>query len=140
MRRPPSLLVPASIAVCLLAACSSPGGSKNKAAEFSQPPTSAFAAGSCQSIAADVLTIGRDARRLGSEPTPPKDVLSSLTAAQTRVRAAQAGLGATLATPVDHLVVAVGVVRLSGVTGSYVASMGTSVSTAYQQVVDACTG
>ena len=129
------LLPAVAMAGVVVAGCSG----ADKPPEFEQPPTSAFKAGSCATMAPHVLSIGRDARRLGKGPTPPADLQNSLKTAQEQIRAAQPTLDAGLKAPVQALVTAVGVVRLSAVTGSFTPTMGTELSAAYDGVIKACT-
>lgn len=91
-------------------------------------------------MAPDILSIGRDARRLGTASSPPKAVRAALKAAQDHIRAVQPSVEPALATPVQDLVGAVGAVRLRSDTNSFETSMTSDLTVAYQRLVDTCTG
>ncbi len=97
-----------------------------------------FRAGGCRQLAPDVLTIARDAAKLGSSASPPQDVLDSLATAQSRIRAAQPTLEPDLTTATDALVVQVGVVRLRSDTHTYVPSVGEDLRKASDELVQVC--
>ena len=103
------------------------------------PSVTDFRAGDCQKIAADVLTIARDAGGLGTAGAPPQSVRDSLKTAQDRIRAVAPSLGADLTAPVQALVEAVGVVRLRSDAKGYAPSLGTELATASRQVISLCT-
>lgn len=124
------LLLPA-----LLAGCSS-----SSQPALSQPKEGAFHAGTCRVIAPAVLGVGRDARRLGTDGSPPADVRKRLKQDQDVLVGVQPGLDPALAGPVGTLVVSIGLVRLRSDANSYDATLGTALSKAYDGVVAACTG
>ncbi len=106
---------------------------------FSQPDVSAFRAGDCRTAAPNVLTIGREARKLGTAAQPPAAVLAALTDAQAPFLTSpfsDAQAGAAL----RRLTTAVGFVRLRSVGKEYDPSLAASVTTAYDDVLRACTG
>ena len=116
-----------------LTACS---GSSNG---FSQPDVTAFRAGDCRTAAPNVLAIGREARKLGTAAQPPAAVLAALTDAQAPFLTSpfsDAQAGAAL----RRLTTAVGFVRLRSVGKEYDPSLAASVTTAYDDVLRACTG
>lgn len=142
MRRPVRVpTVAAALAVSAVLGGALVGGcaSRKSGADFQQPPVSAFRQGACQSMAPDILSIGRDARRLGTSATPPQDVRDALKASQDRIRAVQPSLDPDLAAPVEDLVIAVGVVRLRSDTKGFTTAAASDLSAAYQRLVDACT-
>ena len=106
---------------------------------FSQPDVSAFRAGDCRTAAPNVLTIGREARKLGTAAQPPAAVLTALTDAQApflTIPFTDPQAGAAL----KRLTTAVGFVRLRSVGKEYDPSLAASVTTAYDDVLRACTG
>lgn len=105
---------------------------------FEQPPVSDFRAGACTTLAPDILSVGRDARRLGTANVAPPSVQAALKQAQDRLRAAESTLEADVAPMVSDVVVAIGAVRLSSDTGGLTLSIGKDLSTAYQRLVDGC--
>jgi hypothetical protein len=121
------------LAIALLAlptACSS-GSSGPKA-----PAASAFAEGTCRTAAPDVLTIGKQAGKLGKDA--PASALDPMTAAQDRLDTIASGAEPTYQPALRKLVTAVGLVRLRAHTGSYVPSLGKDVLTAYDDVLAVC--
>lgn len=118
--------------VLVLAGCS--GGSS-----FSQPAASAFHEGTCRTVAPQVLSIGRDARRLGTSATPPEEVRDRLKQAQEALIAVQPTADAAVVAPLAKLVVSVGLVRLRSDGNTYTPDLGTALSTAYDTLVRACT-
>lgn len=128
-----SRVVALLLGLCLVASCS---GSHDS---FAQPKPSAFKGGPCRAVADQVLSVGRDARKLGKGTTPPAKVRADLKSAQEAVVAVQAGLDPVLAVPFSGLVVAVGLVRLRADSNTYDPSLASSLSTAYDAVVSACT-
>ena len=70
------------LSALVLAGCS---GSSSPSA-FRQPAVSDFAAGTCRTVAPDVLSIGKDAQRLGAGGEVKADVLTSLETAQSGIR------------------------------------------------------
>jgi hypothetical protein len=124
------LLLPLSLVV--LAGCS--GGSS-----FSQPEASTFHDGTCRTIAPQVLSIGRDARKLGTSATPPVDVRDRLKQAQEALIAVQPTADAAVVAPLAKLVVSIGLVRLRADGNTYSPDLGTALSTAYDALVKSCT-
>lgn len=90
-------------------------------------------------MAPDILSIGRDARRLGTADAAPPPVRATLTASQDRLRSAQPTLEADVTPLVSDVVVAIGAVRLSSDTGGFTPAIATDLSAAYQRLVDGCT-
>ncbi len=115
-----------------LAGCS--GGST-----FEQPEASSFRAGTCQTVASQVLSIGKDARQLGEDATPAAEVLERLKKAQDALVAIQPTADSTVAEPLGKVVVAVGFVRLRSDGNTYTPDLATTLSAAYDALVTACT-
>ena len=117
-------------ALALATACSS-GSSGPK-----QPAASAFADGTCRTAAPDVLTIGRQARKLGKDA--PASALGPMTTAQDRLDTITSGAEPTYEPALRKLVTSVGLVRLRAHTGSYEPSLGKDVLSAYDGVLAVC--
>lgn len=102
-------------------ACTGGGTSAKPGPTLKQPAVAAFTAGPCRAMAPDLLTIERDAAKLGSATTVSEPVLGRLKDAQGRIRALQPSFAADkVLTPiVEDLVVAAGVVRLTAVSNVY---------------------
>ena len=122
----------------LVAGCSSQTGSSATTVKPA-PPVSAFSEGTCRVVAPDVLTIGRDAHRLGKGPAVDAGVVASLTAAQTAVRQVAPGAEPRYQPALNSLVTAVGLVRLQARVGSYHPEQGANLVSAYDAVVGMCT-
>jgi len=131
---------PLVLAVCALALTACSGDSDKGPTTPKQPAVSAFAEGTCRSIAPDVLSIGKDARSLGDGGEVDKDVLASLEEAQTRLRAIVEGAEPAYKPAIDKLVVAVGLVRFQAKAGRYQPQTGDNLVTSYDGLVDVCTG
>jgi hypothetical protein len=134
---------PLVLAVCALALAGCSGDSDSSDAGPTtpkQPAESAFAEGTCRSIAPDVLSIGKDARSLGDGGEVDKDVLTRLEQAQTRLRAVVEGAEPAYKPAIDKLVVAVGLVRFQAKPGRYQPQTGDNLVASYDGVVDVCTG
>lgn len=131
--------LPLSAVLCGLAltACS---GSSAGAPAFTQPPESAFAEGTCRTVAPDVLEIGRQARELGDGGTVPPPVLVALEKAQTALRPVAEGAEPAYQPALSRLVVATGLVRLQGSLDSFKSETGKDLRTAYFDAVAVCTG
>lgn len=106
---------------------------------FDQPAASAFTEGTCRTAAPDVLSIGRDARRLGKGPEVDKGVLTALTTAQDRVRALAPAAEPQYAKPLTDLATAVGLVRLQAGVGRYQPETGKNLAAKYDAVLQVCT-
>lgn len=132
MHRVAALLLP----VVLTAGC---GGSSTPKSTFTQPKPAAFKDGPCRAVAPSVLSIGRDARKLGKGPMPPASVRDDLKSAQDAVAAVQAGLDPALVAPFSRLVIAVGVVRIRADSNTFEPALARSLSEAYEGVLSACT-
>ena len=137
MPTPRRVVVPALLLAALVAGCSGSSGSKEKA--FDQPAESEFMEGPCRTVAGPILTIGREARKLGKDPSPPAEVRKRLEQAQSAVFAVQEGLPPTLSKPFSELVISVGLVRLRSDSNSYDPTAGEALSKAYVALVAACT-
>ena len=135
MRVPVSL----SVLLCGLAvtACS---GSSSGTPAFRQPPVSAFAAGTCRTVAPDVLAIGKQAQSLGAGGAVDKAVVTALEQAQTNLRPVVEGAEPAYQPALKRLVVATGLVRLQASLDSYKAETGKDLQTSYDAAVAACTG
>ena len=117
-------------ALALATSCSS-GSSGPK-----QPAASAFTDGTCRTAAPDVLTIGKQARKLGKDA--PASALAPMTSAQDRLDTIASGAEPTYQPALRKLVTAVGLVRLRAHTGTYVPSLGQDVVSAYDGVLAVC--
>ena len=136
--RPLALVALGSLSAALLAGCTG-SSSGPTPPTFAQPSAAAFTDGPCRTLADPVLSVGRDARRLGDGPTPPADVRASLKDAQDLLAASQESLQPPLAKPFGDLVVTIGLVRLRADGNTYEPSLGADLSKAYDAVVAACT-
>lgn len=120
----------------LLSACSS---SPDAPAEPELPAESAFAAGTCQEAAPDLLELGRTLPRLGEGPTVDADVQASLGELQDRLvlfqETAEPEVGVLLSTLVERI----GGVRIRAVGNTYEPSLGEDLSQAYDEVLSTCT-
>ena len=123
-----------AVAVLTLATACSSGSSGPK-----QPSVSSFAEGTCRTAGPDVLTIGEQARKLGSTKTAASGPLAALTSAQDRLDAIATAAEPAYQPALRKLVTAVGLVRLRAHTGSYATSLGQDVLSAYDGVLAACT-
>ncbi len=134
MRLPVSL----SVLLCGLAvtACS---GSSSGPAPFQQPPVSAFAEGTCRTVAPDVLAIGKQAQALGEGGAVDKAVVTALEQAQTSLRPLVEGAEPAYQPALMRLVVATGLVRLQASLDSYKPETGQDLQTSYDGAVAACT-
>lgn len=103
-----------------------------------QPAASAFAEGTCRTAAPDVLTIGREVRKLGTGKEAAGRPLSAMTDAQTRLDVVAKAAEPAYEPALRTLVTAVGLVRLRSHTGSYAPSLGSDVSKAYDGVLAVC--
>ncbi len=121
------------LAASALASCS------QSAPSFEQPKASTFQAGTCRTVADQILSVGRDARQLGTSSTPPAEVRARLKAAQEALAAVRPNAEPALAKPLDTLVVSIGLVRIRSDGNTYTADLGTSLSKAYEAVVATCT-
>ena len=130
---------PLALAVCSLALTACSGDSDKGPTTPKQPAESAFAEGTCRSIAPDVLSIGKDARSLGKGGDVDKAVLARLEQAQTRLRAVVEGAEPSYKPAIDKLVVAVGLVRFQAQAGRYQPMTGANLVASYDGVVDVCT-
>ena len=112
---------------------------------ISQPPPSAFAAGTCSLAADDVLAVGRDTLRLGDGGDGKVDpaVKDSLRETQDRLaplaETADAAAGPDVKAALDRLVVAIGLVRVRADGNTYEPALGEGLRTAYDAAVLACT-
>lgn len=120
----------------LVAGCS---GSSGRPAEPRQPPVTAFADGTCRTVAPDVLAIGRQLSRLGDGGEVPAPALEALTTAQAALRPLVEASEPAYRDALDRLVVAVGLVRLQARVGSYRTDTGDTLRAAYTEVVRRCT-
>ncbi len=133
----PRTAVVALLCSLALGGCSS--SDSPKAEPFDQPAESEFMEGPCQIVAGSILSIGRDARMLGEDSSPPADVRMRLERAQDAVFAVQEGLAPTLMKPFSDVVISIGLVRLRSDSNSYEPSAGAALSKAYEDLVTACT-
>ena len=122
---------------CLLVGTACSAGSVP--ATEAPPSETAFTAGTCRAVAPDVLSIGRDAQRLGPGPEVDKALLDSLADAQTRLRALADTAEPTYKPALEKLSVAVGLVRLQARVGSYRPAEGNNLRTSYAAVLKVCT-
>lgn len=100
---------------------------------------SAFAAGTCRTVATDVIELGRQADRLGKGGEVPVDVLESLEKAQSSIRPLVEAAEPAYKPALQNLVVAAGLVRLEAKVGSYKPATGEGLKASYAKVVDVCT-
>ncbi|MDP3713659.1 MAG: hypothetical protein Q8R60_14385 [Mycobacteriales bacterium] len=108
---------------------------------ISQPPSSAFVAGTCSLAAEDVLAVGRDTVRLGDGGDGKVDpaVKDSLRETQDRLAPLAETADATAKAALDRLVVAIGLVRVRADGNTYEPALGQELRTAYDAAVLACT-
>ncbi len=121
------------LSALVLAGCS---GSSDSG---SAPLPSAFADGTCRTVASDVLELGRQADRLGKGGEVPADVLESLAKAQSSIRPLVEAAEPAYKPALQKLVVAAGLVRLEAKVGSYQPKTGAGLKKSYASVVDVCT-
>lgn len=131
MRRTPAALVPL---VLLAAACSG-----SSAGGPSLPAASAFTAGTCRTVATDLLQIARDARRLGKGGNVDGKVLDTLTRAQGVVMQIAPGAEPAYKPALSKLVVSVGLIRLQAGVGSYRVEQGAILQRDAAAAISACT-
>jgi hypothetical protein len=105
----------------------------------SGPSASDFTAGTCRTVAPDVLAIGEQLDRIGKGPEVAKGVLSALKGAQDGLRQLAPGAEEPYRGPLEDLVTAVGLVRLQAAAGRYRSDTGTNLREKYDRVVAACT-
>jgi len=103
-----------------------------------QPAVSAFAQGTCRTAAPDVLVIGRTVGKLGTRREAAAKPLSEMTDAQARLDVIAKAAEPTYKPALRRLVIAVGLVRFRSQTRSYVVSLGSDVTTAYDGVLAVC--
>lgn len=145
MRTP--LLVAALLAGTALTACQTVEKAPvaTPTPTISQPPSSAFAAGTCSLAAEDVLAAGRDTVRLGDggDGKVADEVKDSLRETQDRLaplaETADATAGPNVKASLDRLVVAIGLVRVRADGNTYEPALGQELRTAYDAAVLACT-
>lgn len=141
MRTP--LLVAALLAGTALTACQAVDEAPvaTPTPTISQPPSSAFAAGTCSLAAEDVLAVGLDAVRLGDggDGKVADEVKDSLRQTQDRLAPLAETADATAKPALDRLVVAIGLVRVRADGNTYEPALGEGLRTAYDAAVLACT-
>lgn len=138
MRRAPFVLLAGVLAVLpVLSACSDDGSA---AAGPDVPPVEAFAEGTCRAAAEDVRTIGRLLPQLGEGPEVEPEVLDALKDSQEPLRRLEEGAEPEYQKPLEELTVAVGFVRIRGISNTYEPFLGETAEQAYERVVAACTG
>ena len=103
------------------------------------PAEGEFQAGTCASLAPDVIAVGKAIGRLGTGKVVGQDVKVSLRDAQDRIFAVTEAAEPTLKPALDDLVVKIGIVRIRADGNEYDASLGASLTKAYDQVVNVCT-
>ena len=134
---PPARPAAALLGLLLLVGCSS---SSNAASTGPRVPAeSEFQAGTCASLAPDVIAVGKAIGRLGTGKVVGRDVKVSLRDAQDRIFAVTEAAEPTLKPALDDLVVKIGIVRIRADGNEYDASLGASLTKAYDQVVNVCT-
>ena len=104
------------------------------------PPESAFAEGTCRQAAPDVLAVGRALPRLGDGGAVDAAVKKDLRESQDRLFALSEGAEPEYATALSGLVERIGGVRIRADGNSYEPALGEGLQTAYDEVVDVCTG
>lgn len=117
---------------CGLTAC---GGSSSTP---KQPAVTAFADGTCRVAAPDVLSIDRDARRLGKGGDVDAAVLTRMTAAQSALDTLASGAEPAYRPALQKLVVQVGLVRLQAHVGTYRGEQGDQLRADVAAVERAC--
>lgn len=144
MSRPAAASLLASVALVSVALVSGCTGGGDRAGEvgpaaLSQPPAADFLAGTCRSAADDVLSVGRDARALGSGPAVAEPVLASLSAAQSRLDVLARTAAADVRPPLRQLIVTIGLVRLRAVGSSLDGELAGALTRDYEGLLGACT-
>lgn len=130
--RPRPLVPLAALSLAALAGCSS-------GSTFAQPAAKTFHAGTCRTIAPQVLSVGRDARKLGTAKIAPTDVRDRLKQAQEALIAVAPTADTAVATPLSKLIVSIGLVRIRADGNEYAPDLGTALSGAYDTMITACT-
>ena len=136
MRAPASYLL--LLCAAALVGCSN-SNSSTPTARFSQPPVTAFAEGTCRTVASDILSLGSSARRLGNGGEVDPAVLTELEQAQGNLRPLVEAAEPTYKPALDKLVIAAGLVRLQARVGNYQAATGDNLKKTYAAAVDVCT-
>ena len=129
------LFVTLLLAPTLLAAVSGCTTSSNS---FAQPKESAFNPGACRQLAPAVLRLGRDIHGLGTK-TPSGSERTTLKDDQQKVRDLQPGLSAGVASAVQDVVGAVGLMRIRADTNSYDGTLAGLALKQYDALVALCT-
>ena len=125
----------------LLVGCTSSGGSAPSAPSGPRVPAeSEFKAGTCASLAPDVIAVGQAIPKLGSGGDVEQDVKVSLRDAQDRIFAVTEAAEPDLKPALDELVVKIGIVRVRADGNTYETSLGELLTKAYDGVLDVCTG
>ncbi|MBC7678296.1 MAG: hypothetical protein H7233_04820 [Pseudorhodobacter sp.] len=131
----------ALLGLLMLAACTSSGSSGPSASAGPRVPAeSDFTAGTCASLAPDVIAIGKDIPRLGSGGDVDQEVKDSLRDAQDRIFAVAQAAEPEVKPALDDFVIKIGIVRVRADGNSYATSLGDLLTTAYDGVLAVCTG
>lgn len=128
--------VPLLVLPLLVAACSS---SPDAPVEAELPARSAFAEGTCQTAAPDLLDLGRAIRGLGEDPSVDPDVQVALQETQRRLVEVSRTAEPELAPALSQLVERIGAVRIRAVGNTYDAALGEDLRAQFDEVVSTCT-
>lgn len=107
---------------------------------FPLPEAAAFAEGTCELVAGDVLALGRAARALGDGPTVADDVAEDLETAQRGLAAVAETAEPEVKPLLDAVVRRAGLVRLAIDSERYAPPMAEPLQESYGALLGACTG
>ncbi len=133
----PRRVLPLALGVALLLAACTDGAATPVA--YPLPSEAAFASGTCEVIAPEVLALGRAARDLGDGPAPPDAVAEALMQSQQRLQGIAETAEPEVAPLLDAVVTRAGLVRLALAAQRYDPEIGEPLKESYAALVAACT-
>ncbi len=135
-------LLPALLALPLLAACTSSGDDATPSgpAPLRTPAAGAFDGGPCELVLDDVVDLGRLTEDLRGSTAPEQAEQDRALAAQERLAAVAETAPAAVKPALDQLVTRAGLLRLQADTRMLSDGTLDAVRAAYDAAVDACSG